>query len=456
MLKDGRDVRKKLLFLDQDSSDRIDESSTKKVQKERMKLRDSFNNNEKLEENTGMGVEIDVSQNLNDSMAIDAAAGPSRCAENPESSWVYDIETEAESNEDENDEDVCNVTFTQFIESQRNEEDATFLANLETETEESNNRVTIIPKFKPPSRERVLETMEEYGIPKFRNEEPFFSDSTDVPKQKEVAHKILKVPGKGVEFLPQFVSSLEEVTGIGRWRKMWLNEFHPPLARTKEPTVKMALASAEKVLITPIALPPTQKQVKDWMRARDYLNKKKVVSEDRKIEAKERAVTEVQNKVDHDENFVSSPHSTDSSVIEPSPERTLVSEDLTKSGNTTLKSKLAKRGLLRKSLINRDTGFQELNDSKEKSLRNSPDTQPNPSLLDVLQKSRLFRDQEASRHLGVSCGQIEFLSDSTRSNITNENLQRAKALIKVGFQIFFRINESYQLLQQQYQYLKNQ
>ncbi|XP_043266558.1 uncharacterized protein DNApol-zeta isoform X2 [Venturia canescens] len=429
LLEIGKDVRKKLSFLDQDSNECIDELSAKKVQEEeRTEPRIISKDVEASKEMTDNGSSIDVPVRLKREERIttmEAVPGPSRSSDNSDRSALHETETQFNSDENENDDDVCNVTFTQFIETQKSQEDATSFMCLEGERDEFNKKIIIIPKFKPPSRERVVETMEQYGIKKFRNQEPFFSESVDVPKQKELAHKILRVPGKGVEFLPQFVSSLEEVTGIGRWRKMWLNEFHPSLARTKESTVKVALASNGKIHITPLAHPPSQKQVKDWLRARDYLNKKKATNEKPKIEAEKQTVSEIQGRRQSTGNFVASP--------QPSPERTLVSEDLEKTGNTTLVSKSAQRDLLKSCAKDPGTGSQVLENSIKESSTNSSNSAPDPSLLNVLQKSRLFRDQETSRHLGISCGQIEFLSDSTRSNVTNENLQKAKALIRYQY-----------------------
>ncbi|KAF7990572.1 hypothetical protein HCN44_000377 [Aphidius gifuensis] len=50
-----------------------------------------------------------------------------------------------------------------------------------------------------------------------------------------------------------------------------------------------------------------------------------------------------------------------------------------------------------------------------------------------LKVSSLLKQNKTSNRIGFSCGQIEYQSDSTRSNITNENLNNAKTLVAYDY-----------------------
>ena len=354
----------------------------------------------------------------------------------------YDITTDEDN---DNEEDSANVTFTQYVDSQINKNQALSMNHSKISTEQ-NKSITIRPKFNPPSRERILETMETYGIPKHRNLEPFFSEETDVSKQKELAQKMLKVPGKGFKNLPIFASAVEDLTGIVRWRKMKINQFNPSLSRLNDFKAKVALAGKDRVIIAPLIQPPTQKDVRNWLRARKYLERKKKRDEEaEEIERNLAKAPKIEDQVDgiRDKDECSS-NASDSDVVELSPERNIPKNDAEKSSNVTLKMRLAKKGLFKKiedattSRLKLASDGEDPNDSEKangsrETLARSNSVEIDSSLLSVLAKSKLFRVDEPSRHMGVSCGQIEFLSDTTRSNVGKENLQNAKALIRVSY-----------------------
>lgn len=351
----------------------------------------------------------------------------------PENRDPYDVTTDEDSVTD----DALDVTFSQYVDNQVNKNRALLDCSSKVAVESNDEPVVLRPKFNPPSRQHCVETMESHGIPRHRNQEPFFSVDADVPRQKELAHRILKVPGKSLKDVPAFVSSVEGVAGIARWRKMKIMECIPSLRRSNDVDVKIALCSNDKVVLTPLARPPTRKEAKNWLRAREYLAKKEKQveheSKRKKIEAKEKKEIKTADTVGE-----CSSKAADQSVVERSLNSAGEENEQERRLNLILKMRLANKGLSteRKSCLGSEEEVEIESQKTDEARRGSGDSNSSaidPSLLSVLGKSRLFREQEASKHLGVSCGQIDFLSDSTRSNVDNENLQNAKALTRVRF-----------------------
>ncbi|XP_034939803.1 uncharacterized protein DNApol-zeta isoform X2 [Chelonus insularis] len=343
----------------------------------------------------------------------------------------YSPSSPNEEHVDNDNDDLCNVTFTQYLSSQLTKQ-PTSSTNNWSQSSLSQRLCIITPKFNPPTTQRIIDTMELYKIPKCRNLQPFFSVQSDAPGQKELAHRMLKVPGKGLADLLVFKSSVENITGINRWRRMKVNEF-PSSQVFKSSNIRQSLAGHSSVVITPIVLPPSSKNVIKWVRARNYLKKKK-----EQDEAKEKTEVKAQEEKLNKaliERGEASEDSSDCSIIEPSPEK-IVESNLSKV--LGLRS-----GTISKKLFSNNTrGVGKPFDSviEQKSPNNSLSTgssnvtgEAAPSLFSILEKSNLFKEDEVSKHLGISCGQIECLTNPNRSNASNENRQKAKTLITYQF-----------------------
>ena len=168
-----------------------------------------------------------------------------------------------ETDLDEDDEDTCNIIFIQHI-NQKMESDSQSVSLDRTICPSPKNKlITIATKYKPPSSERILESMTLYGIPKCRWQEPFFGNKLDLAKQKESSN------ANSFRFdTPAFKSSLDEITSIRLWRRMKVNEFHPSGASIKTCHIKRSLAGYCSLTIKPLAIPPSSKDVQNCVKAK--------------------------------------------------------------------------------------------------------------------------------------------------------------------------------------------
>lgn len=221
-----------------------------------------------------------------------------------------------------------------------------------------NESVTLTPKFLPPSRERIISTMELYGIPKCNNIMPFFSNQEDANglPQNPVNNPLHKARGRGLASIPQFRSCLEGVTGLEEWRKMKVKEVGLFGDNISSINLRKELAGNDQVTIEPVKQPPSVKSVVAWVKAR--------------------------KKQEEEENKV------------------------------------------------------------------IPDSQPSQSMKSVSEKSASQKSEgsdisvvihgidnvtDASKLLGVSCGQIEFTNRASVGNVAHENLGNSKAFTRVSF-----------------------
>lgn len=351
---------------------------------------------------------------------------------------------------DIDDDDICNVTFTQYLSSQLTRQTNQSLSQENKNLSNSQLPVKIIPKLKPPSVGRIIDTMELYSIPKCRNLQPFFSNQSDAPGHKELAHRLLKVPGKGLADLSYFKSSLDNITGINRWRRMKINEFNSSSRGVlKSCNIKQNLAGHSSVVITPLILPPSLTSVIKWVRARDYfINKSKKVErkDDNKNEGKEETVRVVIEALEldkiYDNPLVESEQRSNinSSILETTTENIINSNSPKASFASSSCSTVYSSSAVEKYQSSGDKKLliqQNHNENSNNTVGDSLDDYIDPSLLSILGKSKLFKESEQSKHFGISCGQIECLTHSDRSNVENENRQKAKALTRVRIIEFF-------------------
>ena len=95
------------------------------------------------------------------------------------------------------------------------------------------------PAVEPPSKSRILETLDLYGIEAFDNGEPFWSDARDHVKLKELRGKCTSIASRLVSSLPDFGSRLNREIG-----------------RTK----------SRSIVLSPLKDPPSVASVKEWIR----------------------------------------------------------------------------------------------------------------------------------------------------------------------------------------------
>ncbi|KAK0164996.1 hypothetical protein PV328_003555 [Microctonus aethiopoides] len=329
-----------------------------------------------------------------------------------------------------NEDDLCDVTFTQYLNSHEMTQQQNLFSNSNRTLSDSKKITTIVPKFNSPTVKQIIDTMEIYNIPKFKNLEPFFSNQADAPGQKELAHKMLNVPGKGVTDLSAFKSSMENITGINRWRKMKINEFHPTPGAFKSTSIRQSLAGHSSVVITPLLSTPTRKSVIKWLRARDYLKKKEKDNADKAIVE----LKKFEKNIDHLKVTLQNEcsYNSDSSVVEGSPDRIVVSSSSNFSSQTWINNKIDE------SRVQTELNVQEMpDDSSITSKSSSSIGEVASSLRSILAKSALFKSDEQTKPLGMSFGQIECLTNSVRTNVDNENMQKCKALTRYQYITIF-------------------
>ncbi|XP_012275886.1 uncharacterized protein LOC105697279 isoform X2 [Orussus abietinus] len=347
-------------------------------------------------------------------------------------------ETDEEAEEDA----LSNLTFTEYMDSRLNKLTQISSHKSELIRGDKNRDVAIAPKFAPPSRKRVIESMEFYGIAKFRNVEAFYSVQSDVAKRKEVSHRAVMVPGKGVTDLAKFKSELNDVTGITLWRRMKANELEQFGGRRKS-NLKRGLAGHRSLIIEPLLAPPSVHDVCTWLKVRKYMKKKeescKLATAEmgpRSIESTSEVLSNTAgqpadgtfNTRGSSENErlggKSSNDGADSYLKRALENSRLWGDgDESKSGFGSEESGPARRCtdemlILRGGLQGK--GLQRASKSSNESI--------DSSLRGALENSRFRREGETSKRVHVSYGQIECLTEATAKDAEEENLQNAKAV----------------------------
>ncbi|KYM93032.1 DNA polymerase zeta catalytic subunit [Atta colombica] len=276
-IKMNKEVRKRLSFLDEDydEEDTFVESDCNKNQSETL-IALGHSSNQVHAEATTL-----ISSNANS----DDSVPNSQCTEknindvSPERNYASDIQNLAkkfikthsvipETDLDDDEKDVCNITFTQHLNQKIGSDSQSSLSEQRARRSSKNVIITITTKYKPPCPGRILESMTMYGIPKCRSQKPFFGNKLDLAKQKESLNTNASYFDE-----PMFKSSLEEITSIKLWRRMKVNEFYPSGANIKSYHIKRTLAGYNSLTIKPLMEPPSSKNVKDWIRAKKYISK---------------------------------------------------------------------------------------------------------------------------------------------------------------------------------------
>ncbi|XP_076754833.1 DNA polymerase zeta catalytic subunit [Xylocopa sonorina] len=276
---------------------------------------------------------------------------------------------------DKEEEDICNMTYTQYLNRKLESDLSTpSVISLESTSKITENKlITITTRFNPPNRERIINSMGMYNILKSKYKVPFFSNKTDSIKQKESSNQ-----KNNIDDIVPFKSSLDRVTGIKLWRRVKINEFHPSGSSIKSCDIKRVLAGYNSLVIHPLIHPPTVKNVTTWLQAKKYLLKKK--NECKRIENSNDAANNTAK------NIILNETSTD---------------DQDTKGNSQYSSNLS--------------GSNGFNNSVNYCLRK------------MLENPLLYKNDN-TQYLGLSYGQIEYSLKGNSGNIENENLQNIKGL----------------------------
>lgn len=133
--------------------------------------------------------------------------------------------------------------------------------------------MTILPKFKPPSYREVEATLSNYNIAATVAQAPFYSDAKDISKYVEVGGRVLKIENYSIAGLKTHVSEIGLI-GTEERRSHLLNV-------QKKGTLSMRSLLVEKreTCITPLARPPTWREVAGWSEKADEV----VVKEKTKV-----------------------------------------------------------------------------------------------------------------------------------------------------------------------------
>lgn len=416
LIKKNKEVRKRLSFLDSDEEDLAKTDHNVSQSETSIAL-----------EHASYQVHADATVLVSNTENSDVSVPNSQCTEksnndtSPERNYASGIGNLAkksihndiipETDLDEDEEDVCNTTFTQHL-NQKIESDSQS-SSLERSIRHSSKStiITITTKYKPPSSERIRESMTMYGIPKCRWQKPFFGNKLDLAKQKESLNT-----NTSYFDAPAFKSSLEEVTSIKLWRRMKVNEFYPSGTSIKSYHIKRTLAGYNSLTIKPLMEPPSSKDIKNWIRAKKYiLEKNSNVKSCRQIKGK--ACKNLQDVQHPSINAIN-----EEIKSQPGTSGNLLNNDSNVDGHSPMPQQSVLSGTSDEAKKLERTQSSDNSHVSENSL--------DSSLKKALENPLLHKQDKTQ--LGISYGQIECSSKGSYGNVSNENLQKARAITVVS------------------------
>ncbi|KZC10783.1 DNA polymerase zeta catalytic subunit, partial [Dufourea novaeangliae] len=274
-------------------------------------------------------------------------------------------ENEEENIVDEDEKDICNMTYMQLLNKKLESEieNSSFLSLDNKRDITKNKLITITTKFNPPTRERIMNTAKTYDISGCKSSGPFFSNKVDLIKHKESSNRT-----NDIGDLVPFKSSLDRVTGIKLWRRVKINEFYPSGSNIKSCDIKRVLTGHSSIVIESLIQPPTSKSVTTWLQAKQYLAKR--------------------NNTGHV-----------STAIKNTANETFIGTEQPKQLSQTSNTSHCSNG-----------------------------SNLNPSLRQMLENPLLYKDIDSQQHLGISYGQIEYSMKGDSGNVADENFQNAKGI----------------------------
>ena len=178
---------------------------------------------------------------------------------------------EADSSRSCSDKELLTTNFTEFTSSQANFE---YKINKKSVSFLKSKRLlAITTQFRAPTRQNIVESFQNYGIPACKNEEPFYSNHNDIRAQKNTAHQIMNQ--KGMTGLPSFKSEIRDITGIKLCRRIKINEFQTSNVKLETVNIKRRLAERRLITITPLHLPAHKREINKWKKAKKSLKHEK-------------------------------------------------------------------------------------------------------------------------------------------------------------------------------------
>ncbi|KOC60944.1 DNA polymerase zeta catalytic subunit [Habropoda laboriosa] len=272
-------------------------------------------------------------------------------------------------------EDTCNMTYTQYLSKKLESELGTPNVVLLQNTTDITKRklITITTKFNPPKRERIRNSMQTYDISQSKFIVPYFSNKVDLIKERENSNK------NNINDVVYFKCSLDRVTSIKLWRRVKINEFYPSGLSIKSCSIKRVLAGYNALVIHPLIHPPTLRNIKTWLQAKKYLLQK-------------------DNK----------------------PEKA--------NDNIDIERDAKKSDVFNETSIDNQYILQLSQCSNNSQYSNGSSSSFNPSLRKMLENPLLYKNNDTQQHIGISYGQIEYSLKGHSGNVENENLQNARSL----------------------------
>lgn len=158
-----------------------------------------------------------------------------------------------------------------------------------TNTEQKTNTVIITPKIRPPTKSYIINTLENYKIPKHKNPEPYFSNHKDVGEKVEIGQLVLKLQSQ----LARDQKPLEKVlntTSIEEWRQLIFLQSNEMSEEAKPEMLKTLLAGNKHCILQPVKRSPLRSEVIKWLHS----NKGTLVNKEEQ--------TEISKNVDDLEN----------------------------------------------------------------------------------------------------------------------------------------------------------
>ncbi|XP_015432671.1 PREDICTED: DNA polymerase zeta catalytic subunit [Dufourea novaeangliae] len=304
-------------------------------------------------------------------------------------------ENEEENIVDEDEKDICNMTYMQLLNKKLESEieNSSFLSLDNKRDITKNKLITITTKFNPPTRERIMNTAKTYDISGCKSSGPFFSNKVDLIKHKESSNRT-----NDIGDLVPFKSSLDRVTGIKLWRRVKINEFYPSGSNIKSCDIKRVLTGHSSIVIESLIQPPTSKSVTTWLQAKQYLAKRNNTG------------TEVKNR----------PNIEIAKVGEENVPNVNCNENVEGHVSTAIKN------TANETFIGTEQPKQLSQTSNTSHCSNGSNL--NPSLRQMLENPLLYKDIDSQQHLGISYGQIEYSMKGDSGNVADENFQNAKGI----------------------------
>ncbi|CAK1598542.1 unnamed protein product [Parnassius mnemosyne] len=128
-------------------------------------------------------------------------------------------------------------------------------------------RVIITPKIRPPTKNHIISTLDNYFIHKTLNPQPFYSNYKDVGHKVEIGQLIIKLHSKTARDQVSFEKVLN-TTGIEEWRQLLFlqqtNEMSDDI--TKPEILKSLLAGNKHYILEPFIKAPTYHNVTEWLK----------------------------------------------------------------------------------------------------------------------------------------------------------------------------------------------